>query len=106
MLAAAVLVAAIQFSACKGKKAESTADTTTQVADTSATTAPVTIANDDELTTGVKDATKDFPGVKATVTDGEITLTGTINRDRLPVLMQSLSTLHPKKINNNLTINK
>ncbi len=65
---------------------------------------PVTIAPDDAITTGVKDAVKDFAGVNATVADGVITLTGTIKRDRLQTLMQSLNTLKPKKINNQLTI--
>jgi osmotically-inducible protein OsmY len=64
----------------------------------------VEIAKDDQLSNGVKDATKDFPGVTATVNNGEVTLTGNIKRDRLPVLMQSIHALNPKKVNNNLTI--
>jgi hypothetical protein len=88
---------------CKNKKANTT--TTTTTVDTT-NTAPVQIATDDELKNGVKDATKDFPGVTATVNDGEVTLTGNIKRDRLPTLMQSIQALHPKKVNNNLTIEK
>lgn len=107
MVATAFLSFAIQFSSCKGKNSESTTDTTVKAADTTTTAAaPVTIAADDDLTKGVKDATKDFPGVTAEVKDGEINLTGDITRDKLPTLMQSLSTLHPKKINNSLTIKK
>ena len=68
------------------------------------TQAPVEIAPDTALTSGVADAVKDFPGVNAQVNDGEITLTGQITRAKLPTLMQSLSTLKPKKINNQLTI--
>jgi hypothetical protein len=104
--AAAALTVAIQFTACKGKQTDKTKDTTITVADTSTSTAPVTIAADDELTKGVKDATKDFPGVKADVKAGEVTLTGNITRDRLQNLMMSLNSLHPKKINNQLTIDK
>ncbi|MEI6949263.1 BON domain-containing protein [Paraflavisolibacter sp. H34] len=66
--------------------------------------APVEIATDDALKTGVADAVKDYPGVTATVNNGEVTLTGDIKRDRLPNLMQSLHALHPKKINQNLTV--
>ncbi len=66
--------------------------------------APVTITNDDALIQGVTDATKDYPGVAAVVNNGEITLTGTIERSKLPNLMQSLNSLNPKKITNNLTI--
>lgn len=65
---------------------------------------PVTINPDETLMTGAKDAIKDFEGVSASVADGVITLTGTLKRSRLPNLMQSLSTLKPKKINNQLTL--
>ncbi|MEO6316116.1 MAG: BON domain-containing protein [Chitinophagaceae bacterium] len=67
--------------------------------------APVVIAADDPLMQGVTDATKDFPGVKADVKDGVITLTGDIKRSSLTTLMKSLNTLKPKKIENKLTIN-
>jgi hyperosmotically inducible protein len=66
--------------------------------------APVVIAADDPLTKGVADATKDFPGVKATVNDGVITLTGEIKKSKLTTLMQSLHALKPRKIDNQLTI--
>lgn len=105
-VSAAALIAAIQFTSCKSKQSNEGADTATVKMDTPATTAPVTIATDDQLATGVKDATKDFPGVTATVDKGEISLTGNITRDKLPTLMMALNSLHPKKINNNLTINK
>lgn len=97
-------VAGTQLTACKSKKTN-TPDTTV-VTDTTTTTHtdPVTIAPDDSLTTGVRDATKDYPGVTASVNNGEITLAGTIKRNRLSGLMQSLYSLHPKKVNNNLTI--
>jgi len=92
------------FTACKSKKTETT--TTTTNVDTTTYTAPVQISSDDSLTTGVRDATKDFPGVTATVDNGEVTLTGSIKRDRLPTLMESIHSLHPKKVNNNLTVEK
>lgn len=57
-----------------------------------------------DLTQGVMDATKDFPEVTATVNNSEITLTGTLNRSDLPTLMQSLNSLNPSKINNELTL--
>lgn len=53
---------------------------------------------------GVMDATKDFPTVTATVNNGEITLTGSLDRSDLPKLMQSLNSLNPGKINNQLTL--
>lgn len=61
-------------------------------------------AADSLLTQGVTDATKDFPTVTATVNNGEITLTGAIKRSDLTKLMQTLNSLHPTKINNQLTI--
>ena len=66
---------------------------------------PAPVVNPDTaLTQGVTDATKDFPTVKASVNNGEITLTGSIKRADLTKLMQTLNTLHPAKINNQLTI--
>lgn len=107
IIVASVCLAAIQFPACKSKnKDAATTDTVMTNADTTTGAAPVTVAPDDELTEGVKDATKDFPGVKATVANGEITLTGDITREKLQQLMMSLNSLHPKKINNQLTISK
>jgi hypothetical protein len=96
-----LLVVGLGFSDCKNKSEKTN---TVNTSSDSSSTAPVKIESDDVLKNGVKDATKDFPGVTATVNNGEITLTGEINRDRLQILMQSLNSLHPKKINNNLTI--
>ena len=62
------------------------------------------VATDDALTQGVMDATKDHPTVKATVNNGVVTLTGEIKRDQLQKLMMTLSTLKPKRIENQLTI--
>jgi osmotically-inducible protein OsmY len=59
---------------------------------------------DSALSQGVTDATKDFPTVKAAVSNGEITLTGSIKRADLTRLMQALNSLKPAKINNQLTI--
>ena len=66
--------------------------------------APVVITADDPLTKSVNDAIKDYPGVSATVKDGEVTLTGTIKRASLQKLMMGLHALKPKKITNQLTI--
>lgn len=66
--------------------------------------APVTIAADETLISNVNDAIKDYPGVKATVKDGVIMLTGVVKRSDLQKLMMSLQSLKPKKIDNQLTI--
>ena len=52
----------------------------------------------------LKDATKDYPNVTATVNNGEVTLTGSVKRDDLPKLMQRVQALNPTKVNNNLSI--
>jgi len=113
LLAVASFAVVSCFPACKSKNAsdanaDSAAaqlpDTTVMPDQPAASGGPVTVSPDDSLTTSLKDATKDFPGVTATVNNGEVTLTGTISRDRLPQLMQSVNALHPKKVNNNLTI--
>ena len=65
---------------------------------------PVTVSADDQLTKGVADATKDFPKVQAKVQDGVVTLTGEIKKTDLRKLMQSLHSLNPKKIDNQLKV--
>jgi hypothetical protein len=102
---------AIMMSSCKGKASQTSTTDTAAVApaDNTTTKMPdttVVISADDSLKRMIPDATKDFPGVTASVDQGVITLTGTIDRDRLPKLMMAINALHPKKINNNLTINK
>ena len=89
---------------CKGgKKDENTSDqTTTTTTTTPTTTAPVEVSGDEELKKGVADATKDYPDVNATVEDGVITLTGSIEKDRYINLKQSLDALRPKQVVNNL----
>lgn len=54
--------------------------------------------DDADLAAKVVDATKDFPTVKATVKDGIITVTGTLEQSRVQVLKQSLDALSPKKV--------
>jgi osmotically-inducible protein OsmY len=103
-IVALMLAGSIQLTACKSKSKDTTPANTDTTSVQTQNTAPVEIATDDSLTTGVKDATKDYPGVNALVSNGEVTLTGTIKRDRLQNLMQSIHALHPKKVNNNLTI--
>jgi osmotically-inducible protein OsmY len=98
-----LLAGSIQLAACKHKSKDNTTNNDTATVQTPSSQ-PVQIAPDDSLTTGIKDATKDYPGVTATVSNGEVTLTGTIRRDRLPKLMQAIHSLHPKKVNNNLTL--
>lgn len=74
------------------------------VASTAPDTNPVTIAADDPLTKSVTDATKDYPTVNAAVDNGVVTLTGEIKKASLPKLMMALNSLHPKKVDNKLTV--
>ncbi|TCZ68068.1 BON domain-containing protein, partial [Flaviaesturariibacter aridisoli] len=65
---------------------------------------PVTISADDSLRQRLPAVTKDYPNVQATVSNGEVTLTGTVERERLPRLMQAVQAMNPRKVNNQLTI--
>lgn len=65
---------------------------------------PVVISEDTTLIKNVADATKDFPTVKTEVKDGVVILTGEIKKSSLITLMQHLSALKPKKIENKLTV--
>src|SRR5437763_9673520 len=85
---------------CKGKSSQTTTTTDTAVvapADKTTTQMPdtaVVVSADDSLKRMVTDATKDFPGVSASVDQGVVTLTGNIHRDRLPKLMMAVNALH------------
>ena len=101
-----ILAAALTVSSCKDK-AKDTDDTGTTISADTTSVKPAdtsSVVSDDALKTQLTDATKDYPGVKATVNDGVVTLTGEIKRDNLKKLMESLHSLHPKKIENQLTI--
>jgi hyperosmotically inducible periplasmic protein len=74
------------------------------VAPAPAAAAPVEITADDPLTKGLADATKDFPTVQATATNGVVTLTGELERSKLPALMKSINSLKPKKVEQKLTL--
>ena len=86
------------LTSCKNKAK----DTTTTNVDTSnrLNPLPVEVSTDDALRKGVEDALKDHPGVSATVANGEITLSGSIERERWTKLNQTLMSLNPKKVNN------
>jgi hypothetical protein len=107
---ALMLLCGLSFTACKSRTTtdpQAPPAASPMAPDTAVTTNSTTavqIASTDSLQSGLKDATKDYPLVHAAVDSGVITLTGEIKRSQLPKLMTSLHSLHPKKINNNLTI--
>ncbi len=113
-LAAAIFCAGLSVTACKSNSSDTNAmnnDTTTTYMEpqqdntnVKPDTSMVMVSPDDSLTTMAKDAVKDYSGVTATVNDGEVTLTGDITREKLPKLMMAVQAMHPKKVNNNLTI--
>ncbi|QJR37071.1 BON domain-containing protein [Gemmatimonas groenlandica] len=67
---------------------------------------PVVISPDDALRTSVATALAAFPTLTATISDGVITLNGEIKKADLPMAMQALSALNPKKIDNKATVKK
>ena len=66
--------------------------------------APVEISVDSTLTNGINMLLKNYKGVKASVSNGVVTLTGNAKRDELPRLMQGIMALRPKSVDNKLTI--
>ncbi len=86
-----------QVAAVKGVKS---------VADSSTIAPPVVISPDDALRTSVTAALAAFPTLTATISDGVITLTGEIKKADLPMAMQALSALNPKKIENKAKVTK
>ena len=77
------------------------------VADSSTIAPPlVVISPDDALRTSVTAALAAFPMLTATIADGVITLNGEIKKSELPMAMQALSALNPKRIDNKATVKK
>jgi len=96
-LFALVVAFSLGVSSCKNKaKDNSTGSDTT----TTTVSNGVDVASDEELTKKVQDATKDYPEVQATVTNGEITIAGSVDSVRYTKLLQAINDLHPKKVNN------
>ena len=67
---------------------------------------PVVISPDDSIKTLATTLLKDYPTLMAEVEDGVITLTGEIKKADLPMAMQALSALNPKKIENKAKVTK
>ena len=68
--------------------------------------APVMISADDALKAGVAAVLKDFSTLTADVMDGVVTLNGEVQRSDLPKVMQAITALQPKKIDNKATVKK
>ena len=101
LLLAFVFAAGLALPSCKNKSAENK----TTVDSSTTQTTPVEVSNDDALTKGVDDAIKDHPGVRARVMNGEVFLSGSIDRSQWTKLNQTLQSLSPKKVNSDsLTI--
>ena len=66
--------------------------------------APEIVSADDALNVSLRDATKDHPGVSASVVNGTVTLTGTTTKAGNLILMKKISALNPGKIDNQLVI--
>lgn len=105
---AAFGLTSLQLSSCKDKPKdpEPTTVAPTETPMAPSVPVPVVISADDSLTTMLKDATRDYPTVNSSVSNGEVTLTGTLSKQKLPKLMQAVNALHPKKVNQKLTIVK
>jgi osmotically-inducible protein OsmY len=76
------------------------------VVDNATVPAPVVISADDSLRTNVATALSAYGTLSSQVQDGVVTLAGSIGKAELPKVMQALSALHPKKIDNKATITK
>ena len=66
--------------------------------------APIVVSADAALIEAVNAAIKAFAGVKAEVKDGIVTLTGEVKKADLKILMPTIQALHPKKVENKLTV--
>ncbi len=68
--------------------------------------APVVLSPDDAMLNEVAGVLANFPTLSASVASGVITVTGEIAKADVSAMMQALSALHPKKIDNQARIKK
>lgn len=61
-------------------------------------------ATDYTLRTSVQAIISNYPGVEADVANGVVVLRGNVGRDHLTALMDSISALHPAKIDNQMVV--
>lgn len=112
LLFSVAVASSMAFFACNSNNNSTTATDSTTITPSADTTmtppaaepAPVTVSADDSLNMAATDAIKDYPGVMATASNGEVTLTGEIKKSELPKLMKAVNAIHPKKVNNQLTV--
>ncbi|MEO7802320.1 MAG: BON domain-containing protein [Ginsengibacter sp.] len=102
----ATLIGECKDDACRTKCGElaNSAKGVKSVVNNMTVPAPVVINTDDALTTGAKQAVAAYSGVTADVSDGVVTLRGSITRANLTKLMQSITALQPKSIKNELQV--
>jgi hypothetical protein len=67
---------------------------------------PAKDLRDQKLNNEVQAVIVPFPDVRASVNDGVVTLSGSISRTGLALLMPKIAGLFPRKIDNNLVIRK
>ena len=107
-LAAFGLTAVLFFGGC-GKKDEANANanknTNVAVSTPLPTPAPVTVS-DAQLKTTVENnlKAKNLTGITVEVTGGEVTLRGSVAKDKLADAMMAASEAKPKKVNNELSV--
>lgn len=65
---------------------------------------PPVIAEDTVLVNGISAVVANYKTVTSSIKDGIVTLTGEIKKADLPKLLQEVTKLNPKKIDNQLTI--
>lgn len=56
------------------------------------------------LNTSLQNIISNYPGVEGEISDSIIILKGSITRDSLPVLMNEISGLHPRRIDNQIVV--
>lgn len=100
-------LAALFFLGACGKKdtANVNKNTNVSVSTPLPTPAPVSVS-DPQLKTTIENnlKAKNLSGITVDVKDGEVTLTGTVAKDKLADAMMAANEAKPKKINNQLAV--
>jgi len=104
------LSAFLSLSACGGKNDNTNVNNanknTNVTASTPLPTPPPVTASDSQLKTTVENnlKAKNLTGITVDVKDGEVTLRGTVAKDKLPEAMMAANEAKPKKVNNELSV--
>lgn len=110
-LSFSLLLFGATFTACRSRSTATDPDAPPPASPSGPDTAVATnsttalqIASSQSLQSGLDSMMKNYPEIHASNDEGVVTLSGSLRKDQLPMLMTAIESLHPKKVNNNIRL--